>query len=147
MIGGSKGLAVGAAVLALAFLAGPASAGCSVSSASVLFGSYDSLDPAPTNGVGSLHVACDAATNFVVALGPGGGSIQARRMTSGAYSLSYNLYTDASRFTLWGDGTTAGVTVSGSGTSVDIPVYGRIPARQNVAAGAYSDVVTVTLTF
>jgi spore coat protein U-like protein len=28
-----------------------------------------------------------------------------------------------------------------------VPVYGRIPGSQNVAAGAYSDTVNVTLTF
>jgi spore coat protein U-like protein len=33
------------------------------------------------------------------------------------------------------------------GRPTTLPVYGRIPPRQNVKAGPYSDVVIVTLNF
>jgi spore coat protein U-like protein len=39
------------------------------------------------------------------------------------------------------------MTVSGTGTSSDFTVYGRIPARQNASVGSYSDTITVTITF
>ena len=120
---------------------------CAVTPQSVPFGNYDTLAPAPAEGVGTIRIACDADTAFTVSIGPGSGSYDARAMSNGAATLDYNLYTDATRLVVWGDGVTGGSTVSGSGTSVDLPVYGRIPARQNVEAGSYSDVVTVTVSF
>jgi spore coat protein U-like protein len=68
---------------------------------------------------------------------------------NGGYILDYNLYTDPNRMVVWGDGI-SGVTVSGSGTgsTVDHPVYGRIPGGQTGAyIGSYSDTITVTLSF
>jgi spore coat protein U-like protein len=53
---------------------------------------------------------------------------------------------DASRSTVWGDGT--------SGTDffffddlndIDLPVYARTPLGQDVTAGSYSDTVVVTV--
>lgn len=143
----AKELIAGTIFLITALVSAPAGAACTVSTQSVPFGGYSTLNPAVTDGVGNVHVACTATTSFVVALGPGGGTIPARMLASGAYRLNYNLYTNVSRLTLWGNGVNGGVTVSGSGTSVNLPVYGRIPARQNLRAGAYSDVVAVTITF
>ncbi len=42
---------------------------------------------------------------------------------------------------------TVKVNGTGIGVSVNHAVYGRIPARQNVHAGSYSDIVTLELTF
>ena len=41
------------------------------------------------------------------------------------------------------------VTVNGTGIGVNVNhgVYGRIPSRQNVRAGSYSDIIIVELTF
>jgi spore coat protein U-like protein len=58
--------------------------------------------------------------------------------------LAYNLYKDASRLLVWGDG---GGGVSSNGTNVDLTVYGRIPGAQNVQANVYVDSVTVTVAF
>jgi spore coat protein U-like protein len=61
--------------------------------------------------------------------------------------LTYNLYTDASRLISWGDGSGGSSTVSMTGAAADIPVYGRMAARQNVPAGAYADTIVVTITY
>jgi spore coat protein U-like protein len=70
-------------------------------------------------------------------------------MGSGAHRLNYNLYTAANRAVVWGDATSGTVTVNGTGIGVNVNhgVYGRIPARQNVRAGSYSDIIIVELTF
>jgi spore coat protein U-like protein len=100
-------------------------------------------------------VALEAASvSYEIELGPGGGGTYAmREMTSASGTLDYQLYTDASRTTIWGDGTGGTVTTGFNGqlaagtTTHSYPVHGAIPARQNVAAGSYSDVITVTLNY
>lgn len=52
----------------------------------------------------------------------------------------------SARLIVWGDGTTAS-NVSATGTNVDLPVYGRIPALQNLPANAYADSITVTISY
>jgi spore coat protein U-like protein len=133
-----------AAWLAAASPAGAAS--CNAQSAGIVFGAYDVLDASALDGVGSVTVDCDSAVPFSVGLGPGGGSYGQRRMTAATSDLDYNLYSDAARMIVWGDGVGAS-DVSASGPSVALPIYGRIPARQNVRAGAYTDVITVTVSY
>lgn len=136
-------------LLLAAALAAPCpalAATCNVTPQSVSFGPYDPLGGAPTDGVGNIAVHCDASVAVTVAIGPGGGTFDDRKMT-GATDLHYNLYTDASRLSAWGDGTGGGGTVSASGQDIELPVYGRIPGRQNVRAGAYSDTLVVTVTY
>lgn len=65
--------------------------------------------------------------------------------------MAFNVYTNASYSTIWGDGITGGV-VGGSIPAGDsnqmIAVYGRIPAGQNtLRTGSFSGTMTVTLTY
>ena len=122
---------------------------CGVSTSGVSFGSYDPFANADAYGAGNIAVLCDAGLAYSIALSPGGGTFAARDLTNGAEVLRYNLYTDASLHVVWGDGAGATGTVggSGSGNSVNIAVYGRIPARQNARVGAYADNIVVTVTF
>jgi spore coat protein U-like protein len=82
------------------------------------------------------------------------GTIATRKMSSGAVTLNYNLYTTTTRNVVWGDGSQGSVTqtltggsVSGGTRRFSAVVYGRIPALQNVSAGAYNDTLIVTVTF
>jgi len=122
---------------------------CGVSTSGVAFGSYDPFANADAYGAGNIAVLCDAGIAYSIALSPGSGTFSARGLTNGVEVLHYNLYTDASLHAVWGDGAGATATVggSGSGSSANIPVYGRIPARQNARVGAYSDNIVVTVTF
>ena len=59
-------------------------------------------------------------------------------MTSGGNLLSYNIYTDAARANVWGDGTGGTVTIAsstGTGAAQNVTVYGRVPTGQTGAAG------------
>ena len=121
---------------------------CTVTASPLAFGNYlgVQLDASTT-----LVVNCNPGTAYTVALGPGNGSgatAAARQMQglSGA-TLTYALYQDASRTTVWGD-TTGANTLAGTGGLVPttVTVYGRIPA-QAVPSGAYTDTVAVTLAY
>ncbi len=140
----ATGLGVG---LTVAGLGSPALAAvCDVNPQGVNFGNYDPLSIAALDGVGNVNVACDEVVPVTVSFSQGQGSFAQRRMTAGADWLGYNLYTDASRSLIWGDGV-SGSTVSATDDNVDLPVYGRIPAQQYIAGGAYLDSITVTVTY
>lgn len=130
---------------------------CTVSTTAVAFGSYFAVAGDAT-GVGNVRITCAGVVGllvpFDVALGAGANAAPSfdRRMASGTQRLRYNLYTQAG--TVWGDGTGTTRTVSGSvtvvllgGTSVDLPVYGRIAGGQAAAPGTYGDTVTITVTY
>jgi spore coat protein U-like protein len=144
-----------AAALAVVVLLVPAmarAATCTVSATPVAFGVYPPFSGAPTTSTGTTTVHCVAgAANVVIALSTGGGGSYAnRRMISGASNLTYQLYSDAARTMIWGDGTAGTVTVSvhvaNNGTKNNT-VYGRIAPLQGVRPGAYTDTITVTVTY
>jgi len=124
---------------------------CIVSASALAFGTYDPTSATPSDSSTALTVTCSLATTYNVGLSAGGGSgasVATRKMTSGGNTLDYSLYTSAARSTVWGN--TVGVdTVSGTGTGLPVAytVYGRVAAQQSVPAGAYTDTVTVTVTY
>jgi spore coat protein U-like protein len=133
----------------LAIIASNAWSACGVSAQGVNFGSYDPFGRSNLDGAGNIAVTCDLGVTYTIALSSGGGAYAARVMANGAYSLEYNLYSDAARILVWGDGNggTATVGGSGAGTATNVTIYGRIPAAQNAHVGNYSDNVVVTVTF
>ena len=157
-LGGRSGLSLAATVLAVAGFSAlvgllsesPASAACTVSTTSVNFGAYDPKSGTADDSTGSVEVTCDKGPhpkNSTIALSPGNsGTYAARQMESGANILTYNLYSNAARSQIWGDGSGGSFTL-GYNASGTFTVYGRIPALQNVQAGTYSDSLTVTITF
>lgn len=125
---------------------------CAVTANDLAFGTYATFGGGDLDSTTTINVMCTNGTSYDVALDSGatvGGSIATRLMTDTINTLQYNLYTDASRTSLWGDGTGASVTVSGTGTGTQqsITVYGRVPGSQLVPTGSYSDTVTATVNF
>lgn len=125
---------------------------CSVSATNLAFGDYNSGDSSARNSTSTLTVTCTNGQSYAVALGAGvgaGASVNARKMTSGAQTLNYGLYTNSPHTTVWGDGTLSTVTVAGTGNgnAQSLTVHGQIPAGQQVANGSYADTITVTLTY
>jgi spore coat protein U-like protein len=108
---------------------------------------YNTQSASSLDGAGSVSVACDVTSSFQVALNKGQGSFAARQLQSGANVLYYNLYTDALRSLIWGDGTVGTTLMSGSGTAATFTVYGRKPGGQNLPVGNYGDSIAVTLDF
>lgn len=145
-----------AALLALGWagLAPAAGGTCSLLNApSVGFGGYSALGGVK-DAEASILMSClptlpALTVSYTLKLGAGNaGSFFPRKMTSGGYSLNYNLFKDVSRSQVWGDGATGTQTVSGNCTAAcSNQVYGRIPAGQSVPAASYSDSVLITVEF
>lgn len=147
-------------LLALTFACGPALAlTCGASAGTHAFGTYYPMSGNAVDTSSSIAVNCSGLVGLLVSveihLGTGSGGYGARKMLSGANALSYNLYTDAGRSTVWGDGTGGSAVVSyslllpllGNSSRTDW-VYGRIPARQvDVRPGNYSDSIVVTVDY
>jgi spore coat protein U-like protein len=129
---------------------------CSATAAALAFPNY-------TPGTGTLtgntniSVKCTKNTPFTVALNAGsttGDAFAQRLMASGANTLQYNLYTTAALATIFGDGNAGTGTVGGTGTgvatAVAVTVFGQLPdnaTNQAAIPGAYSDTITVTVTY
>lgn len=131
---------------------------CGVSPQGVNFGAYSARNASPTDSIGAIKVSCRGtvgdSVSYTVALSSGAsGSFLVRTMNGAAAALSYNLYTDAARSTVWGDGTgnshaiTDGYALTAVGVTRTYPVYGRLFVGQNVAVGSYADSISVTVTF
>jgi spore coat protein U-like protein len=120
---------------------------CSVSTVGVAFSAYNVFSTTNDDVSGSVTVSCSASATYRISLSKGSGTFASRLMHHGTNALSYNLFTDTQRLMIWGDGSSGTVVISGTGTGQSYPVYGRIPARQNVRGGSYSDTVTVTVTY
>jgi spore coat protein U-like protein len=118
----------------------------------VNFGNYDVADLIPKDAIGSITINCDKRTIVTISLNRGAFSpnFSNRYMKHLTLNdlLSYNLYTNVSRTTIWGDGTggssTLTIEVKNNRPST-ATIYGRITPNQNVSAGNYSDTVTITI--
>jgi spore coat protein U-like protein len=126
-------------------------AGCTVTSSPVAFGSTSVLSSALTAS-GSLTVTCTNTTTYTVALGPGSGSgasVTNRLMTgSGSATVSYALYRDSGYTQNWGQ--TAGTDTgsgTGSGSTQTLMVYAKVASQTSPAPDSYADTVSVTVSF
>jgi len=115
---------------------------------------FGTLDPLIDNNTqGDIIWVCTSGTSTVIQLNGGGsGNILARTMTGTPGALPYQLYTDASRSQIFGDGTTGndvGVSGTGYATPDTVTVYGRVAQADAESAtnGNYSDTVVVTIVF
>jgi len=129
---------------------------CSVAATTLAFGNYT---PGGGNVTGSsaVNVKCTKTTPFTAALNGGttvGGTVAQRLMNSAGNTLQYNLYTTNAYGTVWGDGSGTSATQAGAGlglaTAVPFTVYGQLPdnaTNQGAVPGAYTDTITVTVTY
>lgn len=121
---------------------------CTISAGALAFGAYTS---AQLDASSTLTVSCTNTTPYNLGLDAGTGSgatVNSRKMTNGAQTLTYSLYSDSGRSTVWG-ATIGSNTVSGTGngSAQSFTVYGRITSGQLPTPGSYSDTVTATVTY
>ena len=129
---------------------------CIVSGGTLQFGA--ALDPSaastPVDASATVGVQCTSTTPYTVALDAGlnaggAGQFSGRKMKNGSSLLSYQLYQDSARSTVWGDGTGGSAVVSGTGTGSvqSLSVYGRLPSLNGAVPGDYADTVTIVVTY
>lgn len=117
------------------------------------FGAYDTLSASPTDSVGRVDFRCQSvgpSDMVVIELGRGSRVGGGREMQNRGDRLAYELYLDAARTQVWGDGSrgTARHQVRPpEGLTVSLPIYGRIAPRQPVRMGAYSDQIQLIIQY
>ncbi len=122
---------------------------CNITATNLNFGPYSGVEIDSTT---ILSATCSNGTPYTVGLNAGtstGATVTTRKMTGpGTDLLAYGLFQDAAHSVNWGD-TVGTDTESGTGTGAvqTLTVFGRLPGSQFVGPGAYSDTITVTLTF
>jgi spore coat protein U-like protein len=139
-------------------------ADCFLSATSVAFGIYEPALATPNDSSGAVTVVCThlsggaSQLSYTVTLSTGSsGTYASRELRAGNLALNYNLYSDAARSIVWGDGRPGTSVMSGSVTvgpgvgngrrEDSRVVYGRVPARQDALDGVYSDTIVLTLEF
>ena len=127
---------------------------CTVSATPMSFGAPTAIGVSAIDSTSTISLVCTNGATYNVALDNGLNATTGQRyMSNGATTptkVPYGIFTDVARGSAWGS--TSGVnTVAGSaGTSgsVVLTAYGRIPSSApSVGAGAYTDTVTVTVSF
>jgi spore coat protein U-like protein len=113
------------------------------------FGTYSVFGGASNTTTTSGTVTCTGAYTFRVTSTTGGAGVYNPRRLSGV--AQYNVYVDAGRTQIWGDGT-AGTSIytffNLFGTnSFSGSAYGQVPGGQDLAPGLYTDTLTVTLSY
>ncbi|WEX89472.1 spore coat U domain-containing protein [Sinorhizobium garamanticum] len=115
------------------------------------FGTTGVID-ANVDQTSSITVQCTNSTPYTVGLNAGGGigaTVAVRKMTGPASAtVNYSLYRDAARTQVWGftPGTDT-VASTGNGNPQTMTVYGRVPVQTTPGAGAYSDIVAITVQY
>jgi len=150
--GGSTGSFTAASLQASVLVNGA----CDITAAPLLdFGAVFGGTTTQLDGALQLTARCTNTLPYTIALNAGqvpGNTIADRRLGldgTGPGAIGYQLYLDAGRSQLWGDGS-VGAVHDGTGNGADqlITVYGRIPAGQPLpAGGTYRDTVTATIVY
>lgn len=129
---------------------------CDVTATNMSFGNYDVFLSTPVVTTGTITVRCGLLDlgNVIISIGPSGnsGGFNPRQMKHSTQSdrLSYNLFTNSSMNSIWGNGTGGTATVSCPvllGAPCARTVFARVPQLQDVSVGSYNDTVVVTITF
>jgi spore coat protein U-like protein len=129
---------------------------CRVTLVAMDFGLYVPMTTSHVDVMGQVNLRCQAQPgSFAITIGPGSsGDPTARTLLSATSDiLNYNLYRNASRTEIWGDGNPPTFVVSGVRSSqgrptfYNFPIYGRIFANQAPNAGTYNDNPLVTVLF
>jgi spore coat protein U-like protein len=126
---------------------------CTISTAALAFGSYDPVvthASTDLDGTGTVTIACTKGAAATVALGLGSNASGSTRRMKDADNnyLTYEIYQDSNRSTVWGTGADALTPpVAPSKAARNFTAYGRVAADQDVPAGSYSDTVVATVNF
>jgi spore coat protein U-like protein len=129
---------------------------CTIGAFSIAFGAYDPFSAAPLDQTGTVSINCTKGTSGVISLNLGtnaSGTIRRMQDTGAAGNyLTYEIYNDAARTTVWNAANTMTLGPSASkNTALSATAYGRIVAGQDAQAGSaglnYQDTIVATVTF
>src|SRR5262245_2462510 len=117
-----------------------------LSGAGLRYGTYDVFSPVPLDSAGALTIRCSSVVDgdllSIQLSGGESGRFVPRAMRHNDARLEYNLFLDAARTVVWGDGASGTSTYTlqpVNNQTLSVPIYGRVWPRQNVPAGTYDD--------
>ena len=121
---------------------------CEVTAGPMNFGSRGVL-AAAADASANINVRCTSTTPYAISVGNGrnGSSPTSRKMALRQNSIAYGLFSDAARRTVLGSAPGQTIGGSGSGVWTALPIYGRVPPQATPPAGAYADVVVISITY
>lgn len=123
-------------------------AACTLATNNLNFAGYTTGQITPVPGSTNLTVTCPGATAsplpVTLTMSTASGFY---RMVNGVNNLNYRLCQDAPCATLYGQGTAGAPVTINNGGGQAVSVFGDIPGAQVSPAGAYSQLVNVTLTY
>jgi spore coat protein U-like protein len=126
-------------------------ANCRLTVPSLAFGIYDPLvanAAQPSDVAAIVTVTCTRNTGASLSFDTGLHGAQRSMSGHGAEGLHYDIYRDSAHLQIWGQGSDAiHLTSKGTNQPQQLTVFGRIPPRQEVEPGAYSDVLTAAVDF
>lgn len=133
---------------------------CTIATNPLNIGLYDVFSNTHKDATGSLSVTCGGLVlglsfSYNIHLSTGAsGNFATRTLKRGANNLNYNLFTNATRTTVWGNGSAGTGFISNSylltllaPRTDNFSVYARIPRLQNVGPGVYTDTIVGTVIF
>jgi len=128
---------------------------CTIATAPVAFGAYDSVTAnrtAPLDGTGTVIVTCTKGAPAKVALNTGANASGTTRRMVGTVNtehLTYELYRDSGHTQVCGNTATDALDIppAVNQNPQSFPVYGRVAQAQTAAVGSYSDTVVATVNF
>ena len=95
-------------------------------------------------------VQCTNTTDYEIKMNQGtnGSAVTDRKMQVAGATINYEIYRNSDRTENRGE--TSGsdvVSGTGDGTAVTYTMYGRVPTQSTPAPGAYTDTVTITVSY
>ena len=162
-LGLNRSLPACVAALAMCLSLPAGAATCSLSATGLNFGVYDLVNA--ISSTSSITLSCSRSLGefgnrripYQIELSTGGGSYAAREMVNGTSIMRYNLYADATRTAVWGDGTGGSVPVDGIlrippfalSEQTEHTVYGMVfPNQGDLESGTYfSSPITVIVSY
>jgi spore coat protein U-like protein len=133
---------------------------CAVGNATLAFAVAPTVNADGSGSQSSTNVTATTKVNVICTSGQSGSlsatdganydATAGRRLSDGAATptyIPYQLYTDAGFATVFD--TTNVIPVTGSGSSQEVDIYGKIAAADATAAprGSYADLVTLTISY
>ena len=130
---------------------------CSINTTPMAFGAYNGVGANASialEATATIIFNCISGTGVQITLntgtfaGSGSADAPVRRMSAGEGKyLVYQVYSDDTRDTVWGNTTPTGLALSGTGLPQSLTVYGSIPSAQMVPEGDYIDQINVTISY
>jgi spore coat protein U-like protein len=133
---------------------------CTIGTAAIAFTAYDPINAhatVPDDRTGDIVIRCTKGANGItIGLGNGANNSGAQRRMVNTVdpttTLDYEVYQDSGRITVWGPGdggaVRSGADLNGTGFSMTVTMFGRIPPHQlSASAGTYNDTLVSTILF